>query len=198
MNSTAFLSFDIETDGPSPILNSMLSLGIALITNDGNVIDTLSVNIKKRDESKEDENTMKWWKTQPIAWEKCHQNMVSPQEAMTKVAEFYRKWISNYKLIWIAAPVCFDWMFLKSYYMTFAPADSIDIGFKATDISTLRDYSIKCKIITDKEYQIMTSTIPKGEEHVAIEDAINQGLIFVNLTKLIQNKATMNQKKQKQ
>lgn len=189
MNNTAYLSFDIETDGPSPMINSMLSIGIALMTSDGNFADTLSVNIKKRDDAKEDENTMKWWKTQLLAWERCHQNMLTPQEAMAQVAEFYFKWSKEYKLIWIAAPICFDWMFLKCYYTVFAPKGSPDIGFKATCISTLRDYSIKCKVITNKEFDNMVSMLPKENEHVAVDDAKHQGLIFYGLIRLIHGKS---------
>lgn len=191
MNNTAYLSFDIETDGPNPMVNSMLSLGIALISSDGQILDELSVNISKREDAKEDENTMKWWKTQPLAWERCHQNMLSPQVAMARVAEFYAKWSQQYRLNWIAAPICFDWMFLKSYYMTFSPHDSPDIGFKATDISTLRDYAIKCKIISNKEFDNIVSMIPKRNEHVAVDDAKYQGLIFYGLTRLIHSKGIM-------
>jgi DNA polymerase III alpha subunit (gram-positive type) len=188
MSNPAYLSFDIETDGPTPLNNSMLSIGIVLMTLDEHIVDTVSINIKKRNDAFEDPDTMKWWKTQPIAWEACHQNMLSPQEGMSKIAEFYKKWSLQYKLIWIAAPVCFDWMFLKSYYSSFAPKDSPNIGFKATCISTLRDYSIKCKIISNKEFDKIIETIPRGEEHVAVEDAKHQGFIFVRLTKLISSK----------
>ena len=169
----------------------MLSLGIALITIDGKIVDTLNVNIKKREDAKENPNTMNWWKTQPLAWELCHQNMVSAQEAMSLVAIFYKKYSSAYKLVWIASPVCFDWMFLKSYYEAFAPPNSPDIGFKATCISTLRDCAIKCKIISNREYHKMIASIPSGTEHVALDDAKCQGRIFINLTKLIQQKSTL-------
>jgi hypothetical protein len=187
MSKTAYLSFDIETDGPSPLTNSMLSLGIALIDDNANIIDELEVNILKRDNTVEDPSTMEFWKKNPVAWEQCHQNMISPQDAMAKVAEFYGKWSTQYKLIWMAMPVCFDWMFLKSYYMAFAQEHSPDIGFKATCGSTLRDYSIKTKIITNKQYDILVESLPQGLEHRSVDDAKHQGLIFVNLIKLIQS-----------
>jgi hypothetical protein len=134
---------------------------------------------------------MEFWKKNPVAWEQCHQNVITPQEAMAKVAIFYGKWSTQYKLIWMAMPVCFDWMFLKSYYVAFAPENSPDIGFKATCGSTLRDYSIKTKIITNKQFDVMVESLQKniGLEHRSVDDAKHQGLIFVNLVKLIQKNA---------
>jgi len=186
-NKVAYLSFDIETDGPSPLTNSMLSLGIVLIDDDGVVLDELLVNIIKRKDMEEDVCTMDWWKTVPDAWSACHIDMVSPHDAMRQVATFYEKWMNNYKLIWCAMPACFDWMFLKSYYMAYKPTKSPDIGYHATCISTLRDYSIKNKIITNKQYTTITTSIPSGTEHCALDDARHQGLIFINLNKFIKN-----------
>lgn len=181
----AYLSFDIETDGPTPLVNNMLSFGISLMKDDGEIMDELEVNIKERNGCVGDYKTMEFWNKNKLAWEICHENQVSPQEAMQKLSEFYSKWCKKYRLVWIAMPVCFDWMFLKSYYSAFAPQNSPDIGFKATCISTLRDYSIKLKIITNKQYDEMVSKIEKGTEHRSVDDARCQGFIFLNLLVLI-------------
>jgi oligoribonuclease (3'-5' exoribonuclease) len=186
----AYLSFDIETDGPSPLVNSLLSIGICLIDENENIIDQLEINIMERENSTQDPKTMEWWHTQQVAWNICHQNQLSCHEAMNKISEFYKKWSQHYKLIWIGMPVCFDWMFLKSYYCAFAPQDAPDIGFKATCISTIRDYSIKNKVITNKEYDDIVSSIPKGVEHRALDDAKMQGFIFIRMNKYIKKKQT--------
>lgn len=184
---TAYLSFDIETDGPSPIVNNMLSFGICLLKSNGEILDELEINIKEREECFQDSSTMEFWEKNKIAWEICHQNQISHREAMDKLATFYSKWNDKFKLVWIAMPVCFDWMFLKSYYSAFAPLNSPDIGFKATCISTLRDYAIKLKIITNKQYFDLTTQINRGTEHRSIDDARCQGLVFLSLINLIKS-----------
>jgi 3'-5' exoribonuclease Rv2179c-like domain len=183
----AYLSFDIETDGPCVYLNSMLSVGITLITDDGNTIDDFSVNINKRPDAVENPHTMKeFWAEHPEAWDACHKNPFSPQDAMKRVEYFYAKWSNTYKLVWIAQPGCFDWMFLKNYYMLYNP-NAIDIGYRCDCVSTLRDYAIKTKIITNKQYNTMVESLPKGTDHIALNDAKHQGLIFINLLKLMEN-----------
>jgi DNA polymerase III alpha subunit (gram-positive type) len=185
---TAYLSFDIETDGPSPIINSMLSFGICLINEYQVILDELEVNIFEREGCVQNNATMQFWTQNKKAWELCHQNQVSPQEAMEKLARFYDKWSKVYKLIWIAMPVCFDWMFLKSYYSAFSHPNAIDIGFKATCISTLRDYSIKTKVITNKEYGDIMQSVPSGLHHRSIDDARVQGFIFIKLLNFLKEK----------
>jgi len=138
-----------------------------------------------------------FWNKQPEAWKQCHIDCVSPEEAMSQIAMFYGTWSQIYKLIWVAMPVCFDWMFLKGYYSAFAPDGSPDIGFKATCGSTLRDYAIKSKIITNKEFDAIVKVIPTGLDHKAIDDATCQGIIFVELIKLINANVANSKKLQK-
>jgi len=183
----AYLSFDIEADGQSVLTNSMLSLGIVLITKKGEVLDELEVHIDRRDGAEEDPDTMEWWATQPDAWEWCHTNAVSPEEAMSQVAEFYQKWNQKYKLKWVAMPAAWDWMFLKSYFCAFGPSD-IDIGFKAICLSSVRDAAIKMKGWTWDHYEELcaewTADCEK-KSHKAVEDARYQGKIFINLRKVM-------------
>ena len=66
-----YVSIDIEADGPAPGLNSMLSLGAAAFTSDGALAQTFSANLEPLPEAHEDERTMRWWASQPAAWEAC-------------------------------------------------------------------------------------------------------------------------------
>lgn len=184
----AYLSFDIEADGQSVLTNSMLSLGIVLVTNNGKVLDELEVHIDRREGADEDPDTMKWWATQPDAWQYCHTNTISPVDAMLQVAEFYKKWNTIYKLKWVAMPAAWDWMFLKGYFCAFGPAD-VDIGFKATCLSSIKDVVIQVKGWSRADYDSKVDEWTKDCEkhsHKAVEDARYQGLIFVNLLKTLE------------
>ena len=74
-----YVSIDIEADGPVPGLNSMLSLGAAAFTSDGALAQTFSANLEPLPEAYEDERTMRWWASQPAAWEACHAQTQDPE-----------------------------------------------------------------------------------------------------------------------
>lgn len=190
-NEIAYLSFDIETDGPSVLKNSMISLGIVLITENSEIIDQLSVNILEREGCIQDPDTMNFWGQHKNAWDLCHVNQVTPTDAMTQVSEFWKRWQQKYKLKWMAMPVCFDWMFLKAYYTTFAPFGAPNIGYKALCGSSIREFAIKLKLINDKKYKEIEEKFSYGAEHVAIDDAIQQGKIFVWLLDITKEKVKL-------
>jgi hypothetical protein len=179
--STAYLSFDVETDGPSSSLHSMLSLGITLILPNGTELDAFEVNILEREGAIQDPSTMKFWEENKSAWLACHQNAVSPFDAMTSLATFYTKWHKKYKLVWMAQPACFDWMFVKNYYTMYAPPDAPDIGYKATCMSSIRDNAIRSHIISNEEYTKLYNSVRNDFVHCALADAKHQGEVFVKL-----------------
>lgn len=179
-----YLSFDVEADGPSPLSNSMLSLGVVLLTEQGIEVDSFEVNLVRRAGSKEDDDTMEWWSNHPEAWAHCHQNTTSPQEGMKQLADFYAKHSGTYKLKWVAMPASFDWMFMKSYYSTFAPEDSVDIGFKAICMSTYRDCLMTCGKLTWEQFNVLFEQSGANSGHRAVDDARFQGKTFIKLTQL--------------
>lgn len=173
---TGYISFDVETDGPSPLKHSLLSLGMVLFDNEGNEVDSLSVNIMKRNDAVENPSTMEFWAKNKEAWDHCHKDMLSPLDAMNKVSDFYSRYSSKYSLKWIAMPSCFDWMFLKSYFDAYS-TKGVNIGFKCDCISSIRDQYMKTKGLSWKDWDSMCEKLPKGD-HFALADARFQGLIY--------------------
>jgi len=177
-----YLSFDIEADGPSPLQNSMLSLGIVLLDEQGNEIDSMEVNIKERYGCLQDESTMEFWSKNQDAWAYCHQNVQSEQDAMQMVNNFYRKHMANYKLYWVAGPACFDWMFLKTYYETFGPNDKVDIGYACSCLSERRR-AFKKHVGEDKLQSVLDEVdrMNLPHTHKALDDARRQGVVYIKL-----------------
>lgn len=187
---TVWFSFDIEADGPGPISNSMLSAGIVVLNKRGQVLEKFEVNIEARFDAQQDPDTMNWWKTQQEAWDYCHQNTVSPLDAMWQVGRLYDNWSEGHQVKWVAQPACFDWMFLNSYYTAFASIGNPDIGYSCTCFSSLRKTWLKALDMTTKEYKAvraewMAEFHPDEElvedSHRAVDDALFQGVEFLML-----------------
>ena len=75
MKKNAYLSVDIEADGPSPYKNSMLSFGVTLLTKDKKILSKWEWNLRPLEGHEADPKTMKefWQKNAEIriADERC-------------------------------------------------------------------------------------------------------------------------------
>src|SRR5262249_20492841 len=82
-----YISIDIETDGPCPGINSMLSLGAVAFRLDGSerLVSApvqWSANVLALPEGEQNPDTMKWWLTQPRAWAALQVDAKEPKEAI--------------------------------------------------------------------------------------------------------------------
>lgn len=104
-----YVSTDIETDGPSVLRNSMLSIGSAAYLADKTLIKVFNANLETVPGATANEDTMKWWATQPEAWEACRKNLIKPEEAMRA----YCEWLIELpgRIIFVGYPLAFDYPF---------------------------------------------------------------------------------------
>ncbi len=177
-----YLSTDIETDGPCPGLNSMLSFATAVYTADKQLLDTFSANLVTLPEAKPNPVTEAWWQTQPEAWKACRKDLEKPEDVMPR----YVKWIKSLdcKPVFVAYPAGFDFTFVYYYMHRFAG----ESPFKCVAID-IRTYAMA---IMKKEFRASTrDTMPKAwfdpdlpHTHVALDDAIEQGALFCNMLEL--------------
>src|SRR5687767_747126 len=86
-----YVSTDIETDGPIPGPNSMLSFGSAAFTPEGKLASTFEANLETMPGAAGNPKTMEWWESQPEAWAACRENLRDPGEAMPA----YLAWIKS-------------------------------------------------------------------------------------------------------
>src|SRR5437773_4442034 len=89
--SEIYVSTDIETDGPIPGPNSMLSFGSAAYTAQKRLVDTFSANLLTLPGATGDPGTMEWWRGQPDAWENARRDPQDPAEVMPR----YVAWIKQ-------------------------------------------------------------------------------------------------------
>ena len=60
--SEIYVSTDIETDGPVPVVNSMLSFGSAAYLADKTLIGTFTANLETLPGAEPDPRTTEWWR----------------------------------------------------------------------------------------------------------------------------------------
>jgi DNA polymerase III alpha subunit (gram-positive type) len=173
-----YVSTDVETDGPIPGLNSMLSFGSAAYLADKTLIATFEANLETLPEAQPNPQTMAWWKTQQEAWLACRENLQLPEKAMRQ----YLGWLKHLpgKPVFVSYPVAFDFMFVYYYLIRFAGESPF--SHSALDIKTYAMAMMK------KDYRESTKrNMPKQwfdrlpHTHKALDDAIEQGALFCNM-----------------
>jgi hypothetical protein len=183
---TLIASFDGEFDGPNPVQNSMRSLGL-VVFEDGNTnpIGQFYVTMQPQQFSKPDTKTMTdFWDYHQEMWVEVNKNTIPIPEAMRQLSDFLKSFQCK-KFTYVASPACVDWMFLKIYYDVYGPQDKFDIGFYCHDLSQkLRTYIDVTGIAQEEAFKKSLS----GDQvynHHALQDAIYQGVVYINLRKLI-------------
>src|ERR1044072_2723549 len=127
-----YVSTDVETDGPIPGPNSMLSVASAAYKGDGTLIGTFSANLELLDGATPDLRTMAWWGENPEAWAACRKDLHTPADAMKLYAEWLQKLPG--KPVFVAYPAGFDFTFVYWYLIRFV--GNSPFSHSALDIKT--------------------------------------------------------------
>lgn len=172
-----YCSVDVEANGPIPGEYSLLSIGAAAFNEDGEMIDTFSVNLETLPGAKEHPRTMEWWSKQPQAWETCRQNLIDPKHG-------FSAWLKRLPgtPVFVGYPTGFDFTFVYWYLIKFTGYSPF--RFVALDIK-----SYACAVLKTPFRQTVKRTMPKEwfpknkHKHIALDDAIEQGQLFMNMRK---------------
>jgi hypothetical protein len=133
---TIYFHFDVESNGPSPLTSSMLELGICATNPDGTEVGSLCVNFFEV-EGMTGTRRVKQWLRDAKIYDRLynHPERLSPSDGMKKVQEFVKSFPGK-KIMWIAYPAAYDWMWLRSYWDKYLEGDET-CGYTATCLSTL-------------------------------------------------------------
>lgn len=178
--SEIYISTDVETDGPIPGPHSMLSIGSAAYTSDKVLMSTFSANLETLAGAQAHPKTAEWWATQPDAWTACRKDLESPVAAMTR----YVTWIKSLdgKPVFVAYPAGFDFLFVYWYLIKFT-------GESPFSHSALDIKSFAMAVLQTDFRQSTKRNMPERwfddlpHNHVALDDAIEQGALFCNMLK---------------
>ena len=178
MTNEIYISVDVETDGPIPGKHSLLSLGAAAFSVGDGLLDTFAINLHPLPDAAPDRETLKWWKTQPEAWEAATRNPEYPTIAMPRFVEWVKQ--QPGKPVFVGYPTGFDFTFVYWYLVAYTGASPF--SFSALDIKTYA-----CALMKKPFRECHKKTMPKEwlakrpHTHDALDDALEQGELFMNM-----------------
>jgi len=190
-----YLSFDVETDGPSPLVNNLLSIGIVgFEENTGTEVFEFETNIIPLPTHTPDIKCLEtfWLKPeQKEAWDYLKINKKNYIQVFEDLSCKLSILSNKYKIVWIAQPACFDWMFLKSYYElaksnSTNKKDFYDIGYRCVCVSTLFDWYKKVHNLNSSQSFKLFNELGEFDaktNHRALADARVQGKFYLGLVK---------------
>lgn len=177
-----YVSVDVETDGPTPGVNSLLSLGAAAFEfGNRNPIATFEVNLNQLPQATPNPDTMVWWGQQkPEIWEYVRKDPQDPAMAMKDFASWVRALPGSPVLVTYPT---WDAVWVSWYMGTFVEGRN-PFGIGSLDIKSLV-YGLG---VTRSFKGVTKKNMPKGwfqgtppHNHTALQDAIGQGVLLVNL-----------------
>ncbi len=173
-----YVSTDIEADGPIPGRHSMLSLGSAAYTAEKQLLGTFSVNLECLPGAETDPRTMRWWAQFPEAWAACRAGTRDPQAAMNDYAD----WLEALpgRPIFVGWPAGWDFMWVYWYLVNFTgrrPFAEAAIDIRSYAMGMRRETYRR----TGKPYLPGRWFDDHPHTHVALDDAIEQGSLFLNM-----------------
>jgi DNA polymerase III alpha subunit (gram-positive type) len=178
---TTYISIDLETTGPLPGVNTLLSLGAAAFTLEDGMLDTYEVNFEVLPGDRNDRETMEFWGKWPEAYAATRENTKLPQTAILEFVEWFEKFENP---VFVFYPTKFDGTFLYYYLYKFAGmsfTDSPDcIDIKTYALCFLNETSTTKAGKRDWPKRWKTK---KRHKHVAISDAIEQGESWMKMLK---------------
>lgn len=183
MKKELFFSVDIESNGPTPGLNSMLSFGAVAIEASGKVHGEFIANLLPLPGTEPDPAVTEWWRQQST---EALAALTSPEpESAPIVMSRFIKWVKDliadqFKPVFAAWPAVYDLPFVAYYAMTQA-------GFQPVR----HTYCLKSAAATLFGFSLIErgakKYLPKhwsggvSHNHTALGDAREQAQILVHL-----------------
>jgi hypothetical protein len=175
---------DIEADGKCPGLSSMLSFATAAFDIEKNLVGTFESNLELLEGAESHPETMAFWnetKDNKIAYQKTRVNIKDPKVAM----EEYIAWLKTLpgQPIFVGYPAAYDFKWIDYYSVKF-------VGNNPFSFSRCIDVKSYAWAVLGRHFQSCSKrTMPKQwfddlpHTHVAIDDAIEQGAMFINMVR---------------
>ena len=176
--SEVYVSTDVETDGPIPGPHSMLSFASAVFLPDKTLVDTFTANLHTLPGATADAATMSWWRQHPDKWAATRADLQDPEAAMRRYVDWIHKLPG--RPVFVAYPAGFDFLFVYWYLMRFVGESPF--SFSALDIKTYAMALLKTEYRESVKRNMPRRWFEaQRHTHVALDDALEQGLLFCNM-----------------
>lgn len=145
-----YISVDIETNGPLPGENSILSVGAAFI-EEGDILGTFYMNVLEIEGGKADPDTMAWW-ADPQR-KKAREALIPDRQTPREMISAFRDWCSTFpgRPVFTAYPAGFDFSFMFWYAQKYLKG-AWPFAWAALDIRTFGMAAGNTGYVTKKEW----------------------------------------------
>lgn len=161
----------------------MLSFGLAAFTLEKQLVGTFSRNLELLDGAGLDQRTMTWWAQpeQAQAYQASRENLISARGAMVECKAWLEEMRRFGKPLICGAPSGFDFTFMYYYFQHFLGESPI--GFASLDLRSYAAAVMKRQYRHVGKRQYPAEWIDQNlpHTHVALDDAIEQGCILINM-----------------
>lgn len=181
-----YLSIDIEADGPVPGPYSMLSFGIAAFSIEKVLLGTFSRNLEPLPGATQHPRVMAWWRSTPALWaayERTREDVRPIRESMLACEDWCKSMRTFGKPCAVGAPAAYDFGAWLYWYLVYAVGDIPELGFAALDLKSFafgRIPGSRYRSLGKGTYDPAWFDADTAHTHVALDDAIEQGVILVN------------------
>lgn len=180
-----FVVVDIEADGPSVGLHSMVSLA-AVATTATEEVARFYRKLQPLQDAKRDPTTTSWWDLHPEAWKEV---ITDAQFASKVMVDFYN-WVIELgkEPIFVSSPIGLDYTFVSWYLFRFAPSNPFMSEKNAIRTLDIRSYIAgKFNFTFDNSSRLkwpsrLIENMPE-HTHKAIDDAVGYAVILRRLIK---------------
>jgi DNA polymerase III epsilon subunit-like protein len=180
-----YFSVDVESDGPIPGRFSMLSFALVAVARfDGEHFVRFDPHTENR-----------YWELRPISErfdpealaingldrERLLREGTPPEAAMDEADRWVRRTAGRDRAVLVAYPAVFDWSFVHWYFSSFAGSSPFGHG-ACIDIRSLYIGATGSTYSESSKSNLPFELLPQAPHtHNALDDAIEQGELFVNL-----------------
>jgi hypothetical protein len=183
LSEEIYLSFDIEADGPTPGLYSMLSIGMCVAGR------TLNGIYKEQDPEAE----KIYLELKPISENHLEVAMLinkldrdrlalhglAPEQAMRQLSYWILSVSDGFNPVLVAYPSTFDWPFLSYYFCRFLDGPPPVAFTRVCDIRTMLVVKSGSLFYTPTDQCVPAELLPKkANTHHALKDAVEQAHLF--------------------
>ena len=194
MTEEVYISTDIEADGPIPGEYSLLSLGSVALDQNGKILGKFYKKLQPLKSAKQHPQTMQFWEKNKEAYLEATSDSESPEKVINEYADWLQNISKEHKsrLYFLAYPATWDFMFVSWYLIKFVKKYKknhfLDVPFRhqGIDIRTFAMAQLKKNYSEsgiDSMPERWTKESKKFVGHRADDDALKQGLIFINMLK---------------
>jgi hypothetical protein len=179
-NREVYFSVDIESDGPCPGLNSMLSLGAVAYNADGVELATFSRNLELLPDASPDPKTSQFWNTHYDLYQQTRFKTEPPERALPEFDAWVQSITDPKYAVFVAYPAGYDFTWVFYYLHRFT--GGCVFGWSSLDMKTLAMARTGLPFKQSHKGNWPDAWFgPSQHTHVALDDAREQGEQFFRM-----------------